>query len=232
MRSVIGYVGVEEGGNFIVPTVKIMKFARDNKLELEKVYTDVDSTQNNGDGSGRSEFKEVVELSLKMKWPIIATSADRFTRSGVFYRRFVAAGGRAYGARKGFGVDESVMPAAIVRAQVEGKPISGNTRREQARAKLNGVMLGVAAGPSEPSDSQDAPIIGPDNWITRSGLDRLRRLLVVKRIADAELRGKLYWVSNRRLTDEEAKRLTDKILEKEDEFRARAEAEEIRWGSF
>jgi DNA invertase Pin-like site-specific DNA recombinase len=311
MKSVIGYARVstkkqaDEGASLSDQRLQIQEFAKHNKLTVRKFYLDVDSARNEDDGSERPEFNKAVERSLKTKWPIIAASADRFTRTGSTYDRFVAAGGRAYGAREGFGVDESVMRAAIVRAEREGNRISRTTRRGQERATANGVKFGnpeiekaraasivarkanaskcreefraqffnakvagvetdaelvdflndrkfrspqgrawtranvgrmrrelEAAGCAEPSGAEGDPIVGPDGWITPSGFDRVRRFLVAKRIPDSNLRERLYVFSSRRLSDEAANGLTLRIIESENKLRARAEAEELRWGSF
>ncbi len=148
MKSVIGYARVstrrqaEEGGSLAAQKLQIRQFAKDNKLKIRKIYVDVDSARNEDNGSQRPDFIKAMEHSLTAKWPIIAASFDRFTRTGATYVWFLAAGGRAYGAREGFGADEDVMHAAITRAEAEGKRISRNTRRGQAKAKEQGVPFG------------------------------------------------------------------------------------------
>jgi DNA invertase Pin-like site-specific DNA recombinase len=120
MKSVIGYARVstkrqaDEGASLSDQRLQIREFAKRNKLKIRKIYSDVDSARNEDGGCERPGFNEAVERSLKTKWPIIAASADRFTRTGATYDRFVAEGGSAYGAREGFGVDDSVSISAEI----------------------------------------------------------------------------------------------------------------------
>jgi DNA invertase Pin-like site-specific DNA recombinase len=148
MQSVIGYLRVstkskaDKGISLLDQKLQIQEFAKHNSLKIRQVYIDVDSARNEADVSKRPQFNNAVERSLKTKWPIIAASADRFTRTGAAYDRFVAAGGRAYGAREGFRANRSSMPAAIARSEREANRISRNTRSDQALAKVNGVQFG------------------------------------------------------------------------------------------
>lgn len=148
MKPVIGYTRVstqrqaDAGDSLSDQRLQIQEFAKHNKLNIRKFYSDVDSARNEENGCERPDFNRAVQHSLRTKWPIIAASADRFTRTGATYEQFVAQGGKAYGAREGFDVDESVMRAAIARAEREGNRISRNTRRGQVRAKANNVTFG------------------------------------------------------------------------------------------
>jgi hypothetical protein len=144
MQSVIGYLRVstkskaDKGISLLDQKLQIQEFAKHNSLKIRQVYIDVDSARNEADVSKRPQFNNAVERSLKTKWPIIAASADRFTRTGAAYDRFVAAGGRAYGAREGFRANRSSKRAAIEGAAHEG---NRNTRRGRALAKVSGVQF-------------------------------------------------------------------------------------------
>ena len=148
VRSVIGYTRVstkrqaQEGASLTAQKLHIRQFAKESHLKVKKIYQGVDTAQNEENGTNRPGFKKAVEHSLRTGWPIIAASADRFSWTGATYERFVAEGGRAYGAREGFGVDKSVMRAAIKRAEFEGKRISRNTKEGQRKARERGAVFG------------------------------------------------------------------------------------------
>ena len=71
---------------------QIQEFARINNLHIRKWCRDVDSARGEENFSTRKGFNEATEFSLRKKWPIIAATADRFSRTLSSYDKFVEAG--------------------------------------------------------------------------------------------------------------------------------------------
>ena len=148
MLSVIAYIRVStnnQGDNGISlngQKAQIREFARINNLHIRIWCIDVDSARGEENFSTRKGFNEATELSLRKGWPIIAATADRFSRTLSSYDKFIEAGGKAYSADIGFGGDEAVMRGKIKRAQHDGDKLSSRTREGQALARANGKKFG------------------------------------------------------------------------------------------
>ncbi len=148
MLTMIGYTRVStrnQGDNGISlngQRQQIREWATRNNVRIGKWYTDAASARGEENLSDRKGFNEAVGLALEKGWPIVAATADRFSRSVPSYDRFVEAGGKLYSTDVGFRDDDAEMRGRIARAQHDGDKISRRTREGQKRAKANGKVFG------------------------------------------------------------------------------------------
>jgi len=148
MKNVIAYIRVstrnqfKKGLSLDVQMQEIRALTKGNEMKIVAVRCDGASAQNEDNVSVRPGLNKAVEAALKYDRPIIAASADRFSRSVNAYDRFIRDGGKLYVADLGFSANGAAMRNAIVRAQALGKGISGRTRAGLELAKERGVPLG------------------------------------------------------------------------------------------